>query len=179
MIGIAVLVLLIFAFIGILLFRKDNLQNSGQAPQEVDNERGTPNSPLQESDIYAEPTSTAEYLEGYFVEKPFVINGYIMGDFMLNDKPDSGKIRIVFTDENGNFSIGRTSNGQILFEMLDATALMDFIEPNETYELRIFQTEPTNEFERLAAEELNQLKNDTNIEDLEYSLTPTMIRRVE
>lgn len=179
MIGIAVLVLMIFAFIGLLIYRRESLQNSTQTQQLVDNERGTPDSPLQESDIYAEPTSTAEYLEGYFVDKPFVINGYIMGDFVLSNKPDSGKIRIVFTDENGNFSIGRTSDGQILFEMLDAVTLMDFIEPNETYELRIFQTEPTNEFERLAAEELNQLKNDANIEDFEYSLTPTMIRRVE
>lgn len=170
------LVLVLLAVFGILLYyRKNKLAENINTSQPS----YVTSSPLPEIPEGQETPENIFYFEGFFIEKPFITNGVIMGDFVLDSDSNKTPIRVLLTTESGNFNVGTTTNDQTVFELVDASELMAFIEPNTRYELRVIPLNPDSDLGKEELNKLNQLKNDNNIEQGEYSFSPAMIRNIE
>ena len=179
-IALAVLIPLILIFAAILFLRQVQLGIvSLPLPFPSPRPSGTPARQFQQLETNAQEQSQAFYFQGHFKDKLFILNGVIMGDFILKDDPNQVPIRTIFTAETGNFTVGQTVGETTSYDLMSGQSLIASIEPNRPYELRVFVDEPLDEAKQHTLDMLNELKADKNVQANKYTLVPSMIRNLE
>lgn len=172
--GLLVILLIIFGIV--LIYRQSELADNSEIPLPFDNATASPLPEISEGQVTPE---NIFLFEGYFLEKPTINNDVVMGNFIWNEDPNQSPISVLFTTTQGNFYIGSNTGEQTNFELVSTDKLIEFIEPNTRYELRVIPVDTESELGQESIVRLNQLKVDEDIQGNEYSIVPTMIRNIE
>jgi hypothetical protein len=123
------------------------------------------------------PPADLYILNGEFIRELFYENDVLMGDFVIAGDTGSSPIRILFTTNEGNFNLGRTSSEGIRWDVVPQSELLSAIKPNNRVEIRLVQYADSPDASAVRAE-IEKLSTDNRIEPLEYGFVAYMVRNL-
>ena len=180
-ITVIVSVLLLFLIVGGIYYlfqRNQTLITQDGDVTEITNPYGQPAQIASETRSYQlSPDGHHFFFQGKFISPLTTLEGYVIGDFVLDDDPSQTPIRVIFVPPASNMYYGENNGGTTTFLPITGQELMSKIEPGKLYEVRT--TVSANNQNSPQAALLQNLLTDQDITNQEYGFFAAAVRNLE